>query len=58
LDRHVRSLKAFVAKPNYAEEAERLGIADRLKYAQKSLEKVRSADYPDQLRGTIGVQPL
>jgi hypothetical protein len=58
LDRHVRSLKAFVAKPNYAEEAERLGVADRLKYAQKSLEKVRSADYPDQLRGTIGVQPL
>ena len=28
-NRHVRSLKAFVAKVNYAEEAERLGLAER-----------------------------
>jgi hypothetical protein len=57
-DRHLRSLKAFVAKPNYAEEAQRLGVADRLKYAEKALDLVRSADYPNQLRGTIGLQPL
>jgi hypothetical protein len=57
-DRHLRSLKAFAAKPNYAEEAQRLGVADRLKYAEKVLDLVRSADYPNQLRGTIGVQPL
>ena len=57
-NRHVRSLKAFVAKMNYAEEAERLGLAERLAGAQGILEMVRSADYPNQLRGTIGVQPL
>jgi phosphoenolpyruvate carboxykinase (diphosphate) len=57
-DRHVRSLKAFVAKANYAEEAVRLGVSDRLTQAQKSLAMVRSADYPKQLRGTIGLQPL
>jgi hypothetical protein len=43
---------------NYAEEAERLGLAERLAGAQGILERVRSADYPNQLRGTIGVQPL
>ena len=29
-DRHVRTLKTFLAKDNYAEEAARLGISDRL----------------------------
>jgi phosphoenolpyruvate carboxykinase (diphosphate) len=57
-DRHARSLKAFIAKANYAEEAIRLGISDRLTNAHQSLQKVRSADYIEQLRGTIGVQPL
>ena len=57
-DRHVRSLKAFIAKANYAEEAVRLGVSDRLTKAQKSLEMVRSADYQKRLSGTIGVQPL
>jgi phosphoenolpyruvate carboxykinase (diphosphate) len=57
-DRHVHSLKAFVAKANYAEEAVRLGVLDRLTRAQKALGMVRSLDYPNQLRGTIGVQPL
>jgi hypothetical protein len=57
-DRHVRSLKAFTAKANYAEEAERLGVSARLIQAEKILETVRSAEYPNQLRGTIGVQPL
>jgi hypothetical protein len=57
-DRHVRSLKAFTAKANYAEEAERLGVSARLIQAEKILGTVRSAEYPNQLRGTIGVQPL
>jgi hypothetical protein len=57
-DRHVRSLSAFIAKSNYAEEAERLGVSERLARAQKTLETVRAGDYPKQLRGTIGVQPL
>jgi phosphoenolpyruvate carboxykinase (diphosphate) len=57
-ERHVRSLRAFTAKANYAEEAERLGVSDRLIQAEKTLEIVRSAEYLSQLRGTIGVQPI
>jgi hypothetical protein len=48
-DRHVRNLKAVTAKANYAEEAERLGVSDRLIQAEKTLENVRSAEYPKQL---------
>jgi phosphoenolpyruvate carboxykinase (diphosphate) len=57
-DRHVHYLKAFVGKANYAEEATRLGISDRLSYALKTLQMVRSPDYLEHLRGTIGAQPL
>jgi hypothetical protein len=56
-DRHVRTLKTFLAKDNYAEEAARLGISDRLARAQKNLETVRSTDYLQHLHGTIGAQP-
>lgn len=56
-DRHVRTLKAFLAKDNYAAKAARLGIADRLVQAQKSLQAVRSTDYLQRLHGTIGAQP-
>jgi phosphoenolpyruvate carboxykinase (diphosphate) len=56
-DRHVRALKTFLAKDNYAAEAARLGIADRLVQAQKSLQAVRSTDYLQRLHGTIGAQP-
>jgi phosphoenolpyruvate carboxykinase (diphosphate) len=56
--RHVRNLKAFVGKANYAEEAARLGVSDRLAYALNTLETVRSPGYLEHLRGTIGIQPL
>jgi phosphoenolpyruvate carboxykinase (diphosphate) len=57
-DRHVRNLKTFVAKANYVEEAERLGVSERLLRAQKALETVGSAEYLTLLRGTIGLQQL
>jgi phosphoenolpyruvate carboxykinase (diphosphate) len=56
-DRHVRNLKAFLAKTHYAEEAERLRIADRLAYAEEMYAAVESADYVKELTGTIGLQP-
>ena len=56
--RHVRSLKAFLAKENYAEEANRLGISSRLADAHEMLLTVNSADYLSKLIGTIGLQPL
>jgi phosphoenolpyruvate carboxykinase (diphosphate) len=57
-NRHVRNLKGFLAKENYAEEADRLGIPKRLVDAQEMLTKVNSAGYLSTLEGTIGLQPL
>jgi hypothetical protein len=56
--RHVRTLEAFLAKANYSDEAARLRVADRLERARKTLDAIRSPDYAESLRGTIGVQPL
>jgi phosphoenolpyruvate carboxykinase (diphosphate) len=57
-DRHVRNLRAFLSKAHYAEEADRLRIADRLAYAEEMHATVRSYRYIDELAGTIGLQPL
>ena len=57
-NRHIRNLKAFLAKENYAEEADRLGIPKRLADAEAMLTKVNSAGYLSTLDGTIGLQPL
>ncbi len=57
-NRHVRSLKGFLAKANYAEEADRLGISERLTDAQDMLATLNSAGYLSTLNGTIGLQPL
>ncbi|MBI3876079.1 MAG: hypothetical protein HY300_09025, partial [Verrucomicrobia bacterium] len=56
--RHVAELEHFLAKANYAEESERLGLAARLIQARRMLEQVKSPDYVNQLRGTLGVNPL
>ena len=57
-NRHFHALKSFGAKSNYAEEAARLGISDRLERAVRTLDSVRSPEYLEQLRGIVGVQPL
>ena len=54
--RHTQYLEAFLAKPNYADEAARLGIADRLRLAWDHLNRVSKPDYAGTLTGTIGVQ--
>ncbi|HXG49671.1 MAG TPA: hypothetical protein VNO52_18775, partial [Methylomirabilota bacterium] len=56
--RHVAYLESFLAKPNYADEAERLGVKDRLAQARACLKDVSSPDYLVRLRGTLGSQPL
>ncbi len=56
--RHVRTLETFIGKPNYAEEARRLGMADRLDRARRTLDAVQAESYVKSLRGTIGTQPL
>ena len=55
--RHSAYLDKFLAKPNYADEADRLGIRDRLRHARTMLDRVKLPAYLDQLRGSLGVEP-
>jgi hypothetical protein len=55
--RHAAYLERFLARPSYQEEARRLAIPDRLRYARVMLEKVKSAQYLADLHGTIGGEP-
>ncbi len=57
-DRHVRCLESFVAKANYADEAARLGIQQRLALARATLAKVKTPAHLESLRGTLGAQPI
>jgi hypothetical protein len=50
-------LEKFLARANYADLAERLGIRDRLAAAQAALATARAPGYVGQLAGTIGVDP-
>jgi hypothetical protein len=56
--RHVSSLRQFLEDVDYADEAETLGINERLKKAQEKLREVQSADYLQSLSGTLGADPL
>jgi hypothetical protein len=56
--RHVDYLAAFLRRPEYADVAEQLGIAERLASARKTLEAVTSADYLKKLTGTLGAEPI
>ena len=56
--RHVDYLDKFLKRASHADEAARLGIADRLSRAKKTLEQVESPAYLDTLRGTIGAEPI
>jgi phosphoenolpyruvate carboxykinase (diphosphate) len=56
--RHVKYLETFLAKPNYAEEAARLGVPDRLRRAWDNLNHVSKPEYAGSLVGTIGVQRI
>ena len=56
--RHVEYLNAFLRRPNYADVANSLKIADRLTAARKTLEAVDSPDYLKKLAGTIGAEPI
>jgi hypothetical protein len=57
-ERHVRSLTEFLARAGHREEAERLGIAERLEHAHAELERVGVPEYLKSLVGTIGADPI
>ncbi len=57
-ERHTQSLTEFLARTGHREEAERLGIAERLEHARTELERVSDLDYLKSLVGTIGADPI
>jgi len=54
---HSNYLGKFLNKANYAEEAARLGIANRLAEARARLAKVQAPGYLQELIGTVGGEP-
>ncbi len=56
--RHVHSLQQFLNRQDYADQAEALGIRDRLQRAKAQLAAVQRPEYVDDLVGTIGADPL
>ena len=57
-EKHIASLQSFLDNEQYADEAVRLGIDDRLEMARGRLESVSSPDYLESLVGTLGADPL
>jgi len=57
-NRHVGSLQRFIDDTEYADEVERLGIAERLEAARKKLMYIQSPEYLQMLVGTLGADPL
>jgi hypothetical protein len=56
--RHVEYLDKFMKRASHADEAARLGIADRLSRAKQTLDQVGLPAYLESLRGTIGAEPI
>jgi len=56
--RHCASLQQFLDDVDYADEAERLGISQRLYNAKLKLTQARSEEYLKGLVGTLGADPL
>jgi hypothetical protein len=55
---HAAYLENFLKKKNYTDEAERLGVRQKLEAAWETYHKAKSTDYLTGLNGTIGLQPL
>jgi hypothetical protein len=56
--RHVEALEAFLVRPGYALEAERLNVRATLARAREALAEVQSAEYLARLHGSLGAHPL
>jgi hypothetical protein len=54
----VHSLSEFMSLASHRDEAERLGIGERLAHARAELERVSSPAYLNELEGTIGADPI
>lgn len=55
--RHLKALEAFAANEIYANEQDRLQIAERLKTVRRQLAETQNPSFVESLVGTIGVDP-
>jgi hypothetical protein len=55
--RTARYLEAFLAKPNYAAESERLGVKVRLEHAWEAYHAAKAPEFIERLKGTLGAEP-
>jgi phosphoenolpyruvate carboxykinase (diphosphate) len=55
--RHVRYLEQFLTRSNYAVEAERLGLQERLEASRQTLAQVQQRAHLKRLHGTLGTDP-
>jgi hypothetical protein len=56
--RHVEYLERFLKRPGHRDVAAELGVADRLTMARAEFQRVRRAEYIEELVGTIGADPI
>ncbi len=56
--RHANYLERFLKKASHADEAARLDISGRLHRARRMLQQVEAVAYLEELRGTIGAEPI
>jgi hypothetical protein len=56
--RHVDYLDRFLKRAGNANEALRLGLAERLARARRTLEEVEAPALLEKLRGTLGAEPI
>jgi hypothetical protein len=56
--RHVEYLGRFLKKTSHADEAARLGLAERLFRARRTLDEIDSPAYAENLRGSLGAEPI
>lgn len=56
--RHIRYLEKFLKRKTHEDEAQRLGIHDRLTRAVSAFQEVDSAQYLQKLQGSLGTQPM
>jgi hypothetical protein len=57
-ERNVVYLERFLSRTSHADVARRMDIAGRLQDARRALDDVSSPRYLENLRGTIGADPL
>lgn len=56
--RHVATLKEFLADPHRSGDASHLNLTARLQHAESELNRVSSPDYISELEGCLGADPM